>query len=136
MLGNIIIEAAGKVENRRIVSIEGGIPQIEVTVSQTGTICAAEVSILITYLNFPNADETIYTEGNGVIMTKDGNANPLTWTGQGVAKITGQISKNVGSIFFNTTTNKKLSFLNNSVGVFEYFDEDHGNVRGTIWEWK
>ncbi len=107
MLGNIIIEATGKVENRRIVSIEGGMPQIEVTVSQTGTIRAVEVSILITYLNFPNADGTIYTEGSGVIMTKDGNADPLTWTGQGVAMITGQGGKNVGTIFFNTTTNKK-----------------------------
>ena len=117
MLGNIIIESTSKVENRRIVSIEGGIPQIEVTVSQTGILHTVEVSVLITYLNFPNADGTIYTIGEGVIMTKDGSADPLTWTGQEVAKITGQIGKNVGSIFFNTTTNKKLSFLNNSVGV-------------------
>lgn len=136
MFGNIIIDSTGKVENRQIVSIEDGISQIEVTVSQTGTIGAVEVSTLITYLNFPNADGTIYTEGNGIITSKGGNTDPLTWAGQGVAKITRQISKNVGSIFFNTTTNEKLLFLNNSVGGFEYFDKDHGNVRATIWEWK
>jgi hypothetical protein len=38
MLGDIIVEAVGKLENRRILSVEGGIPQIEITISQSGKI--------------------------------------------------------------------------------------------------
>ena len=136
MLGDIIVEAQGKLENRRILSIEGGIPQIEVTISQYGTIRGTDISMLITYISIPNIDGVIYIESEGVIMTKDGNADPLTFRGQGVAKITEQTRKDVGSVFFNTSTNGKLSFLNNCVGVFEYFAEDDGTVRGTIWEWK
>lgn len=136
MLGDIIVEAVGKLENRRILSVEGGIPQIEVTISKSGKIRGNNVSILITYRSIPNSDGTFYIESEGVIMTKDWGDDPLTFKGQGVAKITGQRRKDVGSIFFNTSTSDKLSFLNNSVGVFEDFAEDDGTVKGTVWEWR
>ena len=136
MLGDIIVEAVGKLENRRILSVEGGIPQIEVTISKSGKIRGNNVSILITYRSIPNSDGTFYIESEGVIMTKDWGDDPLPFKGQGVAKIKGKRRKEVGSIFFNTSTSDKLSFLNNSVGVFEYFAEDDGTVKGTVWEWR
>ena len=92
--------------------------------------------MLITYWSIPNSDGTFYIESKEVIMIKDGNANPLTLTGQGIAKIIGQTRRDVDSVFFNTSTNDKISSLNNSVGVFEYLAEDDGTVKGTIQEWR
>ena len=132
MVGDIIVGAHGKLENKRILSVEGGVPQIEVTVSQSGKIHWIDVSKLVTYLSIPNGDGTIYAEGEGVIMIK-GDDEAITWIG----KISGQTRKDVGSALFNTSSNNgRLSFLNNTVGVFEFFAEGDGTVKGTIWEWK
>ena len=62
-----------------------------------------------------------------------GDDEAITWIG----KISGQTRKDVGSALFNTSSNNgRLSFLNNTVGVFEFFAEGDGTVKGTIWEWK
>jgi hypothetical protein len=31
---------------------------------------------------------------------------------------------------------KKLAFLNNKIGVFEYEADENGNTKDKIWEWK
>jgi hypothetical protein len=46
------------------------------------------------------------------------------------------IRRDVGSILCRTSSNGKLAFLDNMVGVFEYESEEHGTSRGKIWEWK
>jgi hypothetical protein len=43
MSGEIIVEAHGKLENKRISGVEGGVPQIKVTISQFGQIHGVDV---------------------------------------------------------------------------------------------
>lgn len=144
MLGDLIYEAEGKLMNMRVISVEEEIPKIEVTISQNGLLRGIQVTSIVTYSSIPREQGgAIYAEGQGVIMTKeDGNNNnggggeTATWTGQGIAHYSGQTRRDVGSIFCRTSSNGKLAFLNNMVGVFEFEADENGISKGKIWEWK
>ena len=136
MLGELIYEARGKITGYRVLDVEG--PKIEVTISQNGLLKGVEVTSIVTYSSIPREQGgAIYAEGQGIIMTKeDGSSETATWTGQGIAHYSGQTRRDVGSIFCRTSSNGKLAFLNNMVGVFEYEADESGTSRGKIWEWK
>lgn len=138
MLGDLIYEAEGELMNMRVISVEEGRPKIEVTILQSGLLRWTEVTNIVTYSSIPREQGgAIYTEGKGVIMTKNSDSNETaTWTGQGIVHYSGQTRRDVGSIFCRTSSNGKLAFLNNMVGVFEYESEEHGTSKGKIWEWK
>ncbi len=139
MLGDLIYEAEGKLMNMRVISIEEERPKIEVTISQNGLLRGIQVTSIVTYSSIPREQGgAIYAEGKGVFMTKEGNGGgeTATWTGQGIAHYSGQTRRDVGSIFCRTSSNGKLAFLNNMVGVFEYESKEHGTSKGKIWEWK
>jgi hypothetical protein len=138
MLGDLIYEAEGELMNMRVISVEEGRPKIEVTISQNDLLRGIEVTNIVTYSSIPREQGgAIYTEGRGDIMTKNSDSNETaTWTGQGIARYSSQIRRDVGSIFCRTSSNGKLAFLNNMVGVFEYESEEHGTSKGKIWEWK
>jgi hypothetical protein len=139
MLGDLIYEAEGELMNMRVISVEEGRPKIEVTILQSGLLRGIEVTNIVTYSSIPREQGgAIYTEGKGVIMTKnsDDNNETATWTGQGIAHYSGQTRRDVGSIFCRTSSNGKLAFLNNMVGVFEYEADESGASKGKIWEWK
>jgi hypothetical protein len=101
-----------------------------------------EVICIVTYSSIPREQGgAIYAEGQGIIMTKEdgnnGGSETAAWTGQGIAHYSGQRRRDVGSIFCRiTSSNGKLAFLNNMVGVFEYEADENGTSRGKIWEWK
>jgi hypothetical protein len=107
-----------------------------------------EVTSIVTYSSIPRElGGAIYAEGQGVIMTKEmgsddnnnsngGGDETATWTGQGIAHYSGQRRRDVGSIFCRTSSNGKLAFLNNMVGIFEYEADENGISRGKMWEWK
>ncbi len=125
MLGDLIYEAEGELMNMRVISVEEGRPKIEVTISQNGLLKGVEVTSIVTYSSIPREQGgAIYTEGQGVFMSKEGNGSSgetATWTGQGIAHYySGRRRRDVGSIFCRTSSNGKLAFLNNMVGVFEY----------------
>jgi hypothetical protein len=144
MLGDLIYEAEGKLMNMRVISVEEGRPKIEVTIYQNGLLRGLEVTSIVTYSSIPRElGGAIYAEGQGVIMTKemgsDNNSNgggdeTATWTGQGIAHYSGQRRRDVGSIFCRTSSNGKLAFLNNIVGIFEYEADENGISRGKMWE--
>jgi hypothetical protein len=138
MLGDLIYEAEGDLMNMRVISVEDRRPKIEVTILQSVLLRGIEVTNIITYSSIPREEGgAIYTEGKGGIMTKSSDSNETaTWTGQGIAHYSGQTRRDVGSIFCRTSSNGKLAFLNNMVGVFEYESEEHGTSKGKIWEWK
>jgi len=135
MLGDIIYEGQGKLENRRIVGIKDGNPLLEGTISQTGVIKGIDVTNLVTYNSILQSDGTIYGEGFGLISTLDGSGR-VTWKGQSIARIAGETRRDIGSIFYNTDSTKKLSFLKDLVGVFEYETRNDGKIKGIVWEWK
>ena len=138
MLGDIIYEQKGKISGYRVLDIEG--PTIETTILGTGNINGIEVTDIVTYWSRPtshlqDSEKIFYAEGQGIISTKDGEM--ATWKGYGIGRYNDHIRTDRGSVFFKApATNRKLAFLNNKIGVFEYEADKDGNTNGKIWEWK
>ena len=136
MLGDLISEEKGKITSQRVLDVEDGEPKIETTFSAIGNYRSIETTATVTYSGSLRPGGAIYGEGQGVLMSKDGQ-EMATWTGQGIGRVTspGKI-RFAGSLFFSTSSTGKLSFLNNLVGVFEYESDESGNTSAKAWEWK
>src|SRR6476660_6915584 len=136
MLGDLISEEKGKISSQRVLDVEGGIPKIETSFSATGNYRGVETTATITYWSTPRPGGAIYGEGQGVIMSKDGQ-EMAPWTGQGIGRFISQGKIRItGSLFFSKASTGRLSFLNNLVGVFEYETDESGNTSAKVWELK
>ena len=119
MLGDIIYEQKDKISGYRVLDTEG--PTIETTITGTGIINGIEVTDIVTYWNNRISDDVLYGEGQGVIIAINDNDNETaTFKEYGIGKIVenNKISWS-GSIIFQTNSKEKLSFLNNTIGLFE-----------------
>lgn len=137
MLGELIYESKGRTTGQRVLSVENGIPKLEVSISGTGKLTGnIEVTENWTYWVIQRPDGTSYGEGHGIIMTKDGS-EVATTTGRGEGKMTetGKM-RYKSTIFFETNSNNKLVFLKHLLGVNEYEVDGSGNYKDTVWEWK
>jgi hypothetical protein len=137
MLGEQILESKGKIIGQRVLDVEG--PTIETSVSVSGSIKGTQVKETLTFEGRPTTTTTskgvLYGKGKGVIMA--GESELATYTGEGVGRVSSSGSINWrGSIFYSTSSNGKLAFLNNLVGVFEVEIDTEGNFSEKIWEWK
>src|SRR5215213_1796214 len=134
MLGEQILESKGKIIGQRVLDVEG--PTIETSVSVSGSIKGTQVKETLTFEGRPTTSKgVLYGRGKGVIMA--GESELATYTGEGVGRVSSSGSINWrGSIFYSTSSNGKLSFLNNLVGVFEVEIDTEGNFSEKIWEWK
>ena len=136
MLGDQIGEEKGKITGQRVLDVKGGIPKLETSFSATGKFKAVEAIETGTYWSAPKPGGAIHGEGQGVLMSKDGQ-EMATWTGQGIGRFIGPGKiRFIGSLFFSTSSTGKLAFLNNLVGVFEYESDESGNTSSKVWEWK
>lgn len=79
------------ITSQKVLDIEEEecISKIEVSISGSGRFRGMEVAEVQTYYNLHRADGSIYGEGKGVIMTKNGN-ELATVTGRSIAKHTSQ----------------------------------------------
>ena len=113
MLGELIYEQKGKISGYRVLDTEG--PTIETTITGTGIINGIEVTDIVTYWSKPSKSDlkTVHAEGQGVILIKDGEM--ATWKGYGIGRYNGRNQTDKGSVFFKTSTNGKLAFLNNKM---------------------
>ena len=121
MLGELLFESKGKITGQRVLSVENGIPKFEVSIAGTGIFTGSlEVTTTWTYWAIQRPDGTSNSEGQGVIMTKDGR-EMATATGRTEGKMveSGKM-RYVGAIFYETHSENKLAFLNRLIGVNEY----------------
>jgi hypothetical protein len=128
-----ISELKGKVVSRRVLDVEG--PTMETTVEADGTYKGTQVHEILTFVGSPVSTALFHGEGKGIIITSEGELAAYTGEGIGTIKTAGVTSWR-GVIFFSTTPNGKLKFLDNSVGVFEAEIDNQGNFSEKTWEWK
>jgi hypothetical protein len=135
MLGDKIDELTAKVTGTRVIAIEGGAVKVELSITGQGKVLGADVMELATYHSVMTPAGVMNGEGQGLIMSKDGDS--LTWTGHGVGKPkgTGLASSWRYSIVMRTTSSK-WARLNDVLGIGEWELDDAGNGRAQIWEWK
>lgn len=136
MLGELIYESKGKIIGQRILSVENGIPKMEITISGDGKYNGVEITESFTYWAVQRDDGSSYGQGQGVIMTKDGDGI-ATAIGRGEGKRTdsGKM-KYKSAIFFESSSKNKLASLNRMLGVSDYEVDESGNYTHRIWEWK
>lgn len=81
---------------------------------------------------YPNG--SVRGEGHGITTTTvDGEI--LTWTGEGVGKMSAEGDVRFeGSLFFHTSSLGPISYLNDVVGFFVYEVDKEGNTSDSVWE--
>jgi hypothetical protein len=133
MLGELVIEAKGKTTGKRVLSPEG--PKVEISFASQGTYRGTQIKEIGTFWAIPRPGGVLYGEGQGAIMTNDGEMG--SWSGSGIGKFKegGTISYR-GSVIYQTASQGKLGSLNNSVIVFEYDVDADDNSIEKGWEWK
>ena len=124
----MVVEERGKITGQRVLS--GG--KVETSFEAKGKILGVEETDMATYLSEVRADGTIYGEGQGIVMTKEGM---LTWKGTGVGWFTERGQSFRGAVYYESTSQKFMR-LNKVAAVFEYEVDQDGNTTGKSWEWK
>ena len=137
MLGDLISEGKGKVTGQRVLETNAGTPRLEISQSGEGnTKGNIGVVEMWNYWTEQRPGGVHYGEGNGVMMTKDGN-EVVSVTGRGVGRMTEAGTMRYLATNFNTTSSPgKLAFLNNLVTVVEYEVDKSNNYKYKAWEWK
>jgi hypothetical protein len=132
MLGEQISETSGKRLVRRVLSTDP--PTAEVSFEDSGNVFGVATTGMGTYTSVVRPDGSAYGEGQGMIMTTDGEI--ITWKGSGLGKFgTGGAISYRGMLFFQTAS-QQLSRLNNMCGAFEYEVDPSGGTTSKVWEWK
>jgi hypothetical protein len=132
MLGESIGESRGKRTGRRVLSTNPF--RVEVSLETSGTLLGIEVTEIVTYSSEVRPDGSLYGEGQGVAITKDGET--ATWKGQGVGKFVGAGAVSYRGAVYYITASPKLARLNTVAAVFEFDADANGNTHGKLWEWK
>ena len=133
MLGEQLGEETGKVIVRRILPSDGG-PKIEVSVQSTGKLLAIETRSMVTYTASMRPDGSVYGEGQGIFMGKNGEAASFRGAGAGKLGSGGAVSYR-GAIYIDSQS-EKWQRLNSVALVFEYEADADGNTRNKLFEWR
>jgi hypothetical protein len=134
MQGEKINEETGKVTSQRVLPNPGGGPKMETSFQASAKLLGVEATDTGTYSSLVRPDGTLYGEGQGIMMGKNGEL--ATWVGQGVGtmKKDGSVSYR-GALYYQSST-AKWSRLNSVAVIFEYEVDPQGNTRAQLWEWK
>ncbi len=134
MLGELVAEYKGKITGYRVVASRDGGQRTEVSVQQSGKFLGLEARELVTYWSVVLPNGTLYGEGRGVVMTKDGDRATFVGQGAGKFKPGGGVSYR-GAVYYQTAS-PKLARLNGIALVFEYETDANDNTTVKSWEWK
>ena len=133
MLGELIAESRGKRTGRRVLSVDGG-PKLEVSFEDSGKLLGAAASTIGTYWTQIKPDGNLYGEGQGVVLTVNGET--ATWKGQGTGRLlAGGAASYRGALHYSTAS-QALGSLNSIAAVFEFEVDAEGNTHAKSWEWK
>ena len=134
MLGDQLGDEHGKISGHRVVRSGAGGPRMEVTFDAAGKIIGIEHRNIGTYWAAARPGGFLYGEGQGILMTKDGDT--VVWVGQGTGhfKLGGGISWR-GAVYFETSA-QKVHRLNGMAVVYEHETDASENCVTKYWEWK
>jgi hypothetical protein len=136
MLGDQIGEDAGQVTGRRVLPGEDGKPVVEVSFRSRGKLLGHDVINTGTYVSVAGADGVVRGEGQGMVMSADGQA--ATWKGGGVGQFVSEgegFIHYTGAIYF-TGSAEAFASLNAITAVFEFDVDREDNTTSKTWEWK
>jgi hypothetical protein len=133
MLGDQIGEETGRVLVRRVLPADGR-PKVEVSVQTTGKLLGIDTRSMVTYTATVRSDGSVYGEGQGIVMGKNGETATLKGAGAGRLLGGGAVSYR-GALYFESES-EKWKRLNTIAVVFEYEADADGNTSSKAWEWR
>src|SRR3954453_1967542 len=134
MLGEKIGEISGKITMQRVLPSLGGDPKMETCFQAAGSVLGTNIKDTGTYSIVFRPDGTQYGEGQGIMITNEGET--ATWTAHGVGTThTDGTATYRGALYFQTMP-KQWSGLNKVAVLFEYAVDAEGNTHSDYWEWK
>jgi hypothetical protein len=135
MLGEQIGEATGQITGTRVLPDEGAGPRVEVSFQDSGTLLGIHGTNMGTYVSVARPDGTLFSDGQGIAMTDEGEV--VTWRGQGVVRPTGHgmATSSRGAVYCQTTS-ERLARLNGIALLFEVEADESGKITTRSWEWK
>ena len=134
MIGEMIGELTGKVVGKRIVRCHGSDLKIERTIESKGKVLGMEVTFIATMKGTERTQGGMYSEGNGVMMTMNGEKVILHGSAIGMMGKGGAMS--MRGIRYAQTAAPALSRLNNIGLLLEIEILPDGTVHDKMWEWK
>ena len=134
MQGEKIGEESGKVTSRRVLPNSGGSPKMEISAQTNMTLLGVKATNTVTYCSVVRPDGTLYGEGHGIVMGKEGDLATFIGQGVGTIKKDGAVSYR-GALYYQSSS-PKWSRLNSVAAIFEHEVDTEGNVRSQLWEWK
>ena len=134
MLGELITEDKGRVTMKRVMRSRGRNHKIEITFETTGKLAGAEYKDIGTYYSVIRPGGFLFGQGQGIMMTKEGDS--VSWVGQGTGRMKpdGGVSFR-GAVYYETSS-PKLARFNGMAGVYEHEADANDNCSTKTWEWK
>jgi len=132
MLGDQIGESKGRRIVRRILSVDP--VTAEVTFEDAGTLLGVACNGTGTYTSTIRPDGSIYGEGQGLVITQDGDG--VTWRGTGLGNFGPGGSISYRGMLYYRSDSQKLSRLHNMAVAFEFDVDGAGNTSAKFFEWK
>ena len=134
MLGEKLGDEQGRITLRRVLPSGGGGPRVEVCFEGSGKLFGLDITDIGTYWSVVQPNGLLYGEGQGVIMSTQGDI--AQWTGAGRGHFTAQGGVSFRGAVYYQTSSEKLARLNSVAIVFEHEAGADGSVRTQYWEWK
>ena len=136
MLGEKIGEEHGKVTGRRVLPGDAvrSFVKMEISFETEATVYGIACTNIGTYEVYERGPGQMYGEGQGILMTADGEG--AIWNGHGVGR-----PDESGAIAFAAaiaiqTDSSKLAALNGVMVVVEHKTDMAGSASSELWEWK
>jgi hypothetical protein len=136
VLGEKIGEEHGKVTGRRALPGDGQMSFMKLEVSFETEVSLYGVSGMNvgTYQVYERGPGQMYAEGQGIVMTADGEG--AIWNGHGVGSMGQDGTMNFAAAVAFQTTSSKLTALNGILVLVEHHADMAGNAHSTLHEWK
>jgi len=135
MIGDLIGELTGKIVGQRVIRRHHFTElTIERSTESKGKILGMDVTFITTVKLRERPQGGMYVEGNGIMMTLNGEKVVLH--GSGISIPGKGPSMNMRGIRYAQTTSPSFSRLNNVALVFEIETTPEGTVHDKMWEWK
>lgn len=142
MVGEKIAEMVGQTTGIRVLPatvshahLHGHGPIVEVSMQQQGKIFGIDVVDMGTYEACMQSGGFYEGRGQGVGMTRDGEA--VSWTATGIGRPTGKgTAVNWRGSLYYQTKSQKLAKLNGACFIFQFDVDEQGKTSSRIFEWR
>ncbi len=136
MLGNKVIQGQGKVTGTRVLRGDDyRYMKMEFSFQESGTALGTPYTNYGTYTIFERIPGQLYGEGQGILETADGEG--AIWTGAGIGHMTGEgLSVKFSAAVTFQAGDGKLKALKDNLVIFEFSQDNEGNITVAGWEWK